>query len=458
MDDMLSHMVIFGGAGDLTARLLLPALAHLRSEDALPDDLRITGVDREDWDTARYRDHVATALAEHADAGDDAAAWLVERVDYRRADVTDGDSVSTALEDVDGPIVAYLALPAGLFHPTLEALAEAGLADGSVVAIEKPFGTDLASARELNRLLRRRFSGVTVFRNDHFLHSQTVQNIAGVRFANRLFEPLWTTGDIDSVDITWDETLALEGRASYYDKAGALRDMLLNHLLQILCLVAMEPPPSFGERDLRDARFGVLRSIPTPDAEHIRRHTVRARYTAGTIDGREVPDYTAEEGVDPDRGTETFAQVTLPVRNWRWAGVPFTLRSGKALGAKRAEAIVRLRQVPHTAFTDVIDCERNHLVIRLRPPELEAHINMNDQTELMGLESVNLHTMLPEPPRPPYAGLIRDVLRGDPTLAVRGDEAEEAWRIMQPIVDAWAKDAVPMRTYQAGSTPDFSDA
>lgn len=457
MDDVLSHMVIFGGAGDLTARLLLPALAHLRGEDMLPEDLRITGVDREDWDVDRYRAHVAGALDAHSDAGDEADRWLCERVDYTKADVTDGDSVSAALSDVDGPIVAYLALPPGLFEPTLGALAEAGLADGSVVAIEKPFGTDLESARTLNRLLARRFGDVTVFRNDHFLHSQTVQNIAGVRFANRMFEPLWNAGDIASVEITWDETLALEGRAGYYDKAGALRDMLLNHLLQILCLVAMEPPPSFGERDLRDARFGVLRSIPTPDLELIRRHTVRARYTAGEVDGRQVPDYTAEGGVHPGRNTETLAQVTLPIRNWRWAGVPFTLRSGKAQSVKRAEAVVHLRQVPHGAFSDMEDCRPNHLTIRLRPPGLEAHINMNDETELIGLEPVSLAAKLPEPPRPPYAGLIHDVLRGDPTLAVRGDEAEEAWRIMQPIVDAWADDAVPMRTYPAGTTPDFSE-
>lgn len=454
MDDMLSHMVIFGGTGDLTARLLLPALAHLRGEDMLPDDLRITGVGREDWDAGKYREHVAQALDAHADAGDD-SAWVRDRVDYAQADVTDAASVSAALDGVDGPIVAYLALPPALFEPTLRALADAGLAEGSVVAIEKPFGTGLKSARALNRLLNRRFGGVTVFRNDHFLHSQTVQNIAGVRFANRMFEPLWNGRDISSVEIAWDETLALEGRAGYYDHAGALRDMLLNHLLQILCLIAMEPPPSFGERDLRDARFGVLRSIPTPDAEHIRRHTARARYTAGQVDGKDVPNYTAEDGVDQERGTETFAQVKLPIRNWRWAGVPFTLRSGKAQAAKRAEAIVRLRQVPHAAFSDMTDCAPNQLTIRLRPPELEAHINMNNETELIGLEPVTLRTRLPEPPRPPYAGLIHDVLRGDPTLAVRGDEAEEAWRIMQPIVDAWADDAVPMRTYRAGTTPDF---
>ena len=455
MTDLHTRLAIFGATGDLAARLLLPALAHLRREDAVPGDLAITGIGDQDWDTERFRAHVGEALDEHADTDDDVRSWLVDRSRYAQADVTDGGAVARALDDVDGPFVAYLALPPTLFAPTLEALADTGLPDGSVVAIEKPFGTDLASARGLNGLLARRFGDVTVFRNDHFLHAQTVQNIAGIRFANRLFAPLWDAGHIAAVDITWDEALTLEGRAGYYDGAGALRDMLANHLLQILCLIAMEPPPSFAERDLRDARFSVLRAIPTPDADWVRDHTVRARYTAGTVGDRQVPDYVDEDGVDPDRDTETFAQVTLPVRNWRWAGVPFTLRSGKAQGAARAEVVIHLRQVPHPVFADVEDCVPNVLRIRLAPPALEAHLNVNDEGDLIGLEPVTLDTALPEPPRPPYASLILDVLRGDPTLAVRGDEAEQAWRIMEPIVHAWGDDAVEMRTYPAGTTPEW---
>jgi len=452
---MLDQLAIFGGSGDLAARLLLPALAHLRADGALPETLTVLALGQERWDDDRYRGHVRAALAEHARDLGDTHAWLVERMHYQSADVTDAGAVTQAVKQMDGPWVAYLALPPALFEPTLEALAETGMPDGSVVAIEKPFGTDLESARRLNALLRRRFGDVTVFRNDHFLQSQTVQNIAGIRFANRLFEPLWDAVHIGAVDITWDETLTLEGRAGYYDHAGALRDMLANHLLQILCLLAMEPPPSFGERDLRDARHGVLRAIPTPDADMIRQHTVRARYTAGAIGDRDVPDYVAEEGVDPGRDTETFAQVTLPVRNWRWAGVPFTLRSGKAQRKHRAEAVIHLRQVPHAAFADYKDCKPNTIRIGLQPPSLSAHININDGAELVGLEPVTLGTALPAPPRPAYASLIHDVLAGDATLAVRGDEAEEAWRIMQPILDAWSRDEVTMRTYGAGTTPTF---
>jgi glucose-6-phosphate 1-dehydrogenase len=455
MADLHTRLIIFGATGDLTARLLLPAIAHLRAEDALPDDLHILGVDQSDRDDAQFRAHVGEALDQHADSDGDVRTWVTDRVAYAVADVTDGDAIAAAIDDVDGPFVAYLALPPPMFGPTLEALAAAGVPDGSLIAIEKPFGTDLASARELNTLLARRFGDVTIFRNDHFLHAQTVQNIAGIRFANRLFAPLWEAGHIAGVDITWDETLTLEGRAGYYDRAGALRDMLANHLLQIMCLLAMEPPPSFDERDLRDARFGVLRSIPTPDEAWIREHTVRARYTAGTIGDREVPDYTAEDGVDPDRGTETLAQITLPVRNWRWTDVPFTLRSGKAQGTTRAEALVRLRQVPHAVFADIGDCAPNTVRVGLDPPALEAHLNINDGGDLIGLEPVTLDTALPKPPRPAYASLILDVLRGDPTLAVRGDEAEEAWRIMQPIADAWADDVVPMRTYKAGTNPEW---
>jgi glucose-6-phosphate 1-dehydrogenase len=453
--DLHTHVAIFGATGDLTARLLLPALVRLRSEDALPHELAITGIGEQDWDTDRFRDHVDDALAEHTDADEAVRSWLREHVVYVQADVTDSAAVAAALDGIDGPFVAYLALPPTLFEPALHALADTGLPDGSVVVIEKPFGTDLASARELNDLLRWRFGDVTVFRNDHFLHKQTVQNIAGIRFANRVFAPLWNAENIAAVDITWDQTLTLEGRAAYFDRAGALRDMLANHLLQILCLIAMEPPPSFEDRDLRDARFAVLRAIPTPDVDWVRDHTVRARYTAGTIGDREVPDYVDEHGVDPDRDAETLAQVTLPVRNWRWAGVPFTLRSGKAEGVHRAEVLIHLRQVPHSAFADIESCRPNVLRIGLEPPALEAELNINDESDLIGLEPVTLDTVLQKPPRQAYAGLILDVLRGDATLAVRGDEAEQAWRIMQPILDAWADDVVEMRTYPAGTTPTW---
>ncbi len=448
---MLTDLVILGASGDLTARLLAPALVELVAAGEV-QELAVRGVGQEDWTVEEFRDHIAQGLHDHAgDLPDDARASLVADLDYRQADVTDADAVAGAVDHGGDPLVVYLALPPSLFEPTLRALADADLPAGSVIAIEKPFGQDLASARRLNHLVRQRFPDVTVFRNDHFLHSQTVQNVLGLRFGNRLLEPVWNADNVARVDIVWDETLALEGRAGYYDHSGALRDMLQNHLLQILCFTTMEPPASMDARDLRAAKLAVLRAVTTPDAELVAEHTVRARYTAGTIDGRDVPDYVDEDGVDPDGDTETYAQVTLAVDNWRWAGVPFTLRSGKAMANDRAEVVVSFRDVPHPVFAGQPGSAPNLLRVRLRPPAAIVGLNVNAEGELLNLVRTELGADLPTPSFSAYAGLLRDVLRGDVTLSVGGDEAEEAWRIMEPIADAWADGAVPLRDYPAGS-------
>lgn len=446
---MLERVVLFGASGDLAARLLLPALAELEQEGVLPARLAVQGVDVEPFTTGQFRDHAGAALAEHAAAVTPAARdALRDRLTYRRGDVTDPGDVAGAVGDE--AVVAYLALPAGLFAPTLAALAAAPLARGSVIAIEKPFGTDLASARALNGLLAGRFPGCTVFRNDHFLHAQTVQNVLGLRFGNRILEPVWNADHVQQVEIVWDETLALEGRAAYYDRAGALRDMLQNHLLQILALTAMEQPASLGERDLRDAKQAVLRAVRPPSAAAIAATTVRGRYTAGTVDGHAVPAYVDEPGVDPGRGTETFAQVTLRVDNPRWAGVPFTLRSGKALGARRASITVHFREVAHPEFRG-LGGRANLLQVSLGSPRVSLGLNVNAEGELFALTPVQVSTDLPAPARSAYAGLLLDILRGDPTLSVRGDEAEESWRIVDPVLDAWAVNAVPLTDYVAGS-------
>lgn len=453
---MLSHMVIFGATGDLAARLLVPGLAELRAAGDIDGGLTIMGAGIEDMSDEAFRAHMRAALAEHASTVDeDARAAIVAAMSYRQTDLTHPGSVEAAIANDGDPMVVYLALPPALFAPTLRALADAGLPAGSVIAIEKPFGQDLASARALNRLLVTRLPHVTVFRNDHFLHKQTVQNVLGLRFGNRLLEPVWNAENVEGVEIAWDETLALEGRASYYDRSGALKDMLQNHLLQILCFSAMEPPASLHDRDLRAAKLAVLRAVPTPDHELLVRHTVRGRYTAGTIDGRAVPSYVDEPGVDPQRHTETYAQVTLGIENWRWAGVPFTLRSGKALRDTRAEVVVRFREVPHRTFATQPGCMPNELRLRLHPPAASLGININAEGELMNLTRTQLSADLPAPRFSAYAGLLHDVLAGDVTLSVGGEEAEEAWRIMQPIVDGWASDATPLRSYPAGSTvPD----
>jgi glucose-6-phosphate 1-dehydrogenase len=289
-----------------------------------------------------------------------------------------------------------------------------------------------------------------VFRVDHFLAMTTVQNVLGTRLANRALEPMWNSAHIAEIDIVWDETLALEGRAVYYDGVGALKDMLQNHLLQLLCLVAMEPPISLDARDLRDRKVDVLRSIRPLSADDVLRHTRRGRYTSGQIDGVAVPAYVDEDGVDPDHHTETFAEVELRVDNWRWNGTLFRLRTGKALGRTRKEVAVHFRPVPHLPRGMHGDPQPNVLRFGHEPESVVV--------EMSGV-GPRAHTLVPltltaqlEPAElPAYGRLLLDVFNRDPALSIRGDEAEESWRVVTPVLDAWAKDLVPLQDYVAGS-------
>lgn len=451
----MGSLVIFGATGDLTGRYLLPALARLVAARSLPAELLVRGAGREELDTARYREHAARRLADHAaDVSADDRGRVLDRLDYVTADVTDPAAVAAAIRDLPTPLALYLALPPGLFAPTVTALADAGLPPQSRIVLEKPFGSDQDSAGELNRLLAEVSDESGIFRVDHFLAKQTVQNVLGLRFANRIFEPLWNARHIRDVEIVWDETLTLEGRASYYDRAGALRDMLQNHLLQLLCLVAMEPPHTLGARDLRDRKVDVLRAVRALTPDEVARHTTRARYTAGRVGDREVPDYTAEPGVDPDRETETYAAMTCWIDNWRWAGVPFRLRSGKALAARRSHIAVRFRDVPHLVFGQHEEPAPNVLRLALDPDRIELSMNLNGAGDPFDLEPACLRTALAPQELPAYSRLLLDVFEGDATLSIRGDEAEEAWRIMDPVLTAWADGAAPLREYPAGSAGD----
>ena len=288
-----------------------------------------------------------------------------------------------------------------------------------------------------------------VFRIDHFLAEQTVLNLLGLRFANRVFEPVWNSLHVERVDIVWDETVGLEGRAGYYDHAGALRDMVQNHLLQLLSLVAMEPPTHLGERALRDRKVDVLRAVRTPSWEEIVRGTRRGRYVAGHIGDRELPDYAAEPGVDAGRRTETYAAVTLFVDNWRWSGVPFRLRSGKALGADRREIVLHFRPVPHLPFAS--GAEPDVLQLTLDPDAIALAVNLNGAGDPFVLKREELALDLARHDLPPYSLLLLEILNGQAALSVRGDEAEESWRIVEPIIAAWTADAVPLEDYAAGS-------
>ena len=284
---MLNTLVIFGASGDLTARFLIPALVRLHEAGQLPETFRIIGLARDAWDTAAFRGHLEAKLGEFAPTSVPASRDAVlERLEYRRVDATDGRQVAEAVGPLTAPILAYLALPPALFKPTVTTLATLGLPPGSKVVLEKPFGTGLQSAQELNNLLHKSFAEGDVFRLDHFLGKQTVQNILGFRFTNRVFEPLWNSQHIERVEIIWDETLTVAGRASFYDSTGALRDMIQNHLLQLLALIGMEPLHALNERTLRDRKVDVLRAVRRLTPEAAAAHTYRARYGRGTIDAQ----------------------------------------------------------------------------------------------------------------------------------------------------------------------------
>ncbi|MET7400641.1 glucose-6-phosphate dehydrogenase, partial [Dactylosporangium sp. NPDC005572] len=328
---MIQQLVILGATGDLTARFLLPALGTLRAAGHLDERFALTAVGREDWTDDAYRAWAAEQFDRHApDLPAGRRSEIVAATRYHRADVTDPDALAAVIPH-DQPVAAYLALPPSIFPATATALHTAGTANGSTIVLEKPFGESLHDAIELNRLLAGLYPERSIFRVDHFLAMGTVLNLLGVRLANRVLEPIWSSAHIERVDITWDESLALEGRAGYYDGVGALKDMLQNHLLQLLCLVAMEPPISLGDRDLRDRKVDVLRSIRPLTLDDAVHRTRRARYRG----------YADEDGVDPQLHTETFAEVELELDNWRWPGTVFRLRTGKALRTDRQEVAVR---------------------------------------------------------------------------------------------------------------------
>jgi len=449
---MIRRLVVFGGTGDLTARYLLPGLAALSHTGQLPAAFDLVAASREDWDTAAFRDWARAQLDRHAaELPPSARQTVVAASTYRKADVTEPASVAAAIGG-DQPVAAYLALPPAVFAPAVRALDEAGLPPGSTIVLEKPFGESLATAEELNSLLATVVPEESVFRVDHFLAMTTVQNILGTRMANRMLEPVWNSTHIAEVDIVWEESLALEGRAGYYDGVGALKDMLQNHLLQIMCLVAMEPPISLGHNDLRDRKVDVLRSVGPLAGDDIVNRTSRARYGAGRLGGRQVPAYRDEDGVRPGRETETFAEIALEVDNWRWSGTTFRLRSGKAFGRDRKEVVVRFRDVPHLPFDHDGALPANELRFGLEPESVTlalTGIGADAQT----LAPLRLSAGLPPPELPAYGRLLRDVLNREPALSIRGDEAEESWRIVTPILAAWNDNSVPLDEYPAGLDP-----
>jgi glucose-6-phosphate 1-dehydrogenase len=456
-------LIILGATGDLTARLLLPGLGALLTAGHVPG-LTLIGAATDDWDDARWRQRVHDSFGAHGARAaaqstgeqtpesdtDRAASDVADRARYVRTDVTAADDLRRLLGAVTGPVAIFFALPPAVTARACEALLDVDLPPGTRLVLEKPFGTGSEPAAELNRLLSRLVPEEQVHRVDHFLGKSTVLNILGLRFANRIFEPLLDSTHVASVDIVFDENLALEGRAGYYDRAGALADMIQSHLLQILALLTMEAPFTLAAAEFRDRKADVLRAT-RPWSDDPAECSLRARYTAGDLDGRTLPSYADEPGVDESRGTETLAELVLAVDTWRWAGVPFRLRSGKAVGDSRKEAVITFKRPPRVP-DGLTGCDQpDRLRIGFGPDHVALDFNINGPGDPFELDPVTIGADFGAGDLPPYGEVLRGVFADDPTLSVRADTAEQCWRIVEPITSAWRAGKVPLLEYPAGT-------
>lgn len=456
--------VVFGGTGDLALRKLLPALYHRHQDQQITGPSRIIAVARSALSRDAYIAKVLEWLQGQVGSDFDEATWaaFADRIHYVAVDAT-GEAgwpdLVAALADGGSKVrVFYLATAPDLFGPICRSLRTAGLATpDSRVVLEKPIGTDLASARKINDEVGAVFAEQQIYRIDHYLGKETVQNLLALRFANSLFEPLWSSAWIDHVQITVAETVGVESRAGYYDKSGALRDMVQNHLLQLLCLVAMEPPRQMDKDAVRDEKLKVLRALKPMKAPDVLSSIVRGQYKAGASRGEGVPGYLDELGHESH--TETFVALKVEIQNWRWAGVPFYLRTGKRMSEKVSEIAIQFRPVPHSIFpADAGVIDSNRLIVRLQPNEgIRLHM-MTKEPGPGGLRlrpaSLNLSFAETFKIRNPdaYERLLMDVVRGNPTLFMRRDEVEAAWTWVEPILETWERRAEPPKPYVAGTT------
>jgi glucose-6-phosphate 1-dehydrogenase len=466
MHDRISTLVLFGATGDLARRMLLPSLYGLDSDGLLPDDLRIIGTARTQLDDAEFRERADAALQEHLPQGfytASVAERFLSRLHYVAIDITDQSSFGRLAETIGDPchgVGIFLSTAPSLFKRAIDGLEAAGLACPTVrMALEKPLGTDLESSREINDAVAAAFPEERTFRIDHYLGKETVQNLIALRFANLMFEPLWNSTHIDHVQITVAETVGLEGRGDYYEAAGALRDMVQNHMLQLLALVAMEPPGDFNATAVRDEKVKVLRALRLITAKDVEQTTVTGQYTRGAIDGEPVPGYAEEAG--HESGTETFVALKAHVDNWRWKGVPFYLRTGKRMPARDTEIFIQFKDVPFSIFASRGATTRpNKLIIGLQP---EESIELRLMAKTPGLDRQGVR--LREVPldlglanafseyrrRIAYERLLLDLIEGDPTLFVRRDEVEAQWVWIDRIRAAWAEQGITPRPYAAGT-------
>jgi glucose-6-phosphate 1-dehydrogenase len=454
-------MVIFGATGDLTKRKLIPALYNLITNGLLPEEFAVVGVGRSPMSDEEFRERMEKDLREFAttDVDDGKLQWLGSRLRYVEVDAEKPETfqgLADALAKLDqeqgtaGNYLYYLAVPPSIFDDYVRQLGEAGLLREEEghwrrVIIEKPFGHDLESARELNRRIREVLGERQIYRIDHYLGKETVQNIMAFRFANGIFEPIWNRRYIDHVQITVAETVGVEGRGGYYEEAGALRDMVQNHMFQLLALIGMEPPVSFAADTVRDERVKVLSAIRPFSPEDVLRYTVRGQYGEGAVDGGErVPAYRTETSVSPQSNTETFAALELFVDNWRWADVPFYLRTGKRLPKRVSEIAIQFKRAPLMLFRDT-EIERlnpNLLVIKIQPDEgISLRFEGKVPGPTMRLGTVRMHFQYEDyfgrQAHTGYETLLYDCMLGDSTLFHRSDMVEAGWCVVTPILDVW---------------------
>ncbi len=455
--------VLFGATGDLAMRKILPALYAAHHGDMLAEveHGKIVAVARGVLNKAAYLQWIDKAVRPYADAFD-ADTWdsFLQRIEYVQLDLLKREDfvyLRDALKHIDGSLIFYLATGPSLFMPICQALAELGLNQNARIVLEKPLGYDLASSQAINDAAGEIFAESQIYRIDHYLGKEPVQNLLALRFGNVLFEPLWRREWVSSIQITIAEEMGVEGRSNSYDQMGALRDMVQNHLLQLLAIVAMEPPHSMESRSVRNEKLRVLNALKPILPNQVEQSVVRGQYQAGLIKGKAVPAYNAEPGIKKDSVTETFVALKVEIENWRWAGVPFFLRTGKRLAKRGAEIVINFRQVPHSALgTTALQALPNRLVMQLQPNE-SIHLYCLAKQPGEGMNLANVHLDLAfddffkEKQMDAYQRLLLDVIHGRLALFVRRDEQEQAWRWVEPILEGWAASGQKPEPYAAGS-------